>query len=120
MDMKKGKFAIALIVLLLIVCILAGFVFLLILERRANKILLEKLAVAKPGVNISKIRDELGHQMHEFSELNEVLGWGSIKDEEFCKGKKLYWFYGSSPPCRAIEIYTDVNDVIVFSTWHGL
>jgi hypothetical protein len=118
--MKKGKWVIAIIALLIILCILAGFVFFLVLEHRAQEILLKKLAMTKPGINIAEIRDELGPQMHELSELNKILDFGSIKDEHFCEGKKLYWFYASSPPCRAIEIYTDANDVIVFSTWHGL
>ncbi|MHC4639035.1 MAG: hypothetical protein ACYTBP_05215 [Planctomycetota bacterium] len=118
--MKKEKWIITTIALLIIVCILAGFVFFLLLEHRANKILLKKLAMTTPGIYLTEIRDELGPQMHEFSQLDKVLSWGSIKDKQFCKGKKLYWFYASTPPCRAIQIYTDVNDVIVFSTWHGL
>jgi len=120
MDTKKGKWVIAVIALLVILCILAGLVFFLVLEHRANEILLKKLAMTKPGINIAELRNELGHQMHEFSQLDKVLSWGSIKDEQFCKGKKLYWFYASTPPCRVIEIYTDVNDIIIFSTWHGL
>ena len=108
------------VALLVIVSILAGLVFLLVLERRANEVLLKKLAMAKPGINIAEIRDELGLQMREFSQFDKVLSCGDIKNEQFCKGKKLYWFYASTPPCRAIEIYTDMNDIIVFSTWHGL
>lgn len=29
-------------------------------------------------------------------------------------------FYASAPPCWAIEVYTDVNDLIVYATWQQL
>ena len=92
----------------------------LILERQGSNILLQKLALARPGVKLSDIREELGQQMREFNELEDVISWGRVKDESFCRGKKSYRFYASTPPCRAIEVYTDSNDVVVFATWRQL
>lgn len=91
-----------------------------VMERYATNLLLDKLALAKPGVHISEISQKLGTQMREHSKLDEVIDWGSVKDESFCKDKKLYWFYASTPPCRVLEVYTDANDYIVYVTWSGL
>jgi hypothetical protein len=98
------------------VCV-AGLVM---IERQADKTLLKKLTLAKPGVHLSQIKEQLGTQMFERSKIEEVMEWGSVKDESFCNGKKIFWFYAVTPPCRAIEVYTDMNDVVVFSTWRQL
>jgi len=90
------------------------------LEARSSKELLGKLALARPGVHLSEISDRLGPQMRECSSVADVLIWGSVKDETFCRGKKLSWFYATTPPCRVIEVYTDANDVIVYATWQQL
>ncbi len=82
--------------------------------------LLDKLTLAKPGVHISEISEQLGSQMREHSELDEVILWGRVKDKAFCKDKKLYWFKASTPPCRVLEVYTDTNDYVVYVTWSGL
>ncbi len=90
------------------------------MEHSATKKLLSKLELAIPGQKLSRISEKLGQQMHKFEKLDEVIGWGKVKDRKFCEGKILYWFYASTPPCRALEIYTDSNDIIVFSTVRGL
>lgn len=49
-----------------------------------------------------------------------MLNIGSIKDRSFCEGKKLFWFAGGLPPARALEVYTDTNNIVVYVTWQGL
>ena len=100
-----------------IVVVILGFLW---LERSSSNELLDKLALAKPGVNLPEISDRLGPQMRECTSVAELLTWGSMQDEAFCREKKLYWFHATSPPCRAIEVYTDANDVIVYATWRQL
>lgn len=90
------------------------------LESCSSNELLRKLVLAKPGIHISEIREQVGPLMGEFTGIEDILEWGSIKDESFCKGKKLFRFYATTPPCRAIEVYTDTNDVIVYATWRQL
>ena len=87
---------------------------------RSNNGLLRKLALAKPGIKISEISEQLGPIMRECGNLEDVLDWGSIKDESFCKDKRLFWFYATTPPCRAIEVYTDPNGIVVYATWRQL
>ena len=89
-------------------------------ELRSSNELLFKLALAKPGTHISEISEQLGTPMREFSDIEDILKWGSIKDESFCNGKKWFMFYATTPPCRAIEVYTDTNDIIVYATWKQL
>ena len=102
---------------LLVTVVVAG---LCMLELRANNQLLHKLSLIKPGVNLADVKMQLGTQMRELKGIEEIIEWGSIKDRTFCKGKKLFWFYASTPPCRVLEVYTDTNDIVVFTTWHGL
>ena len=90
------------------------------IELRSSNELLCKLALAKPGIHVSEISEQLGTPMRELNDVKDILEWGSIKDESFCKGKKLSLFYATSPPCRAIEVYTDTNDIIVYATWRQL
>jgi hypothetical protein len=121
---KENSMNKKIIILLIILAIVSLFstvtaVF-SVLQRNATNRLLNKLTLAKPGIHISEISQQLGTQMRELSELDEVVSWGSVKDKSFCKDKKLYWFYVSTPPCRVLEIYTDTNDYIVYVTWSGL
>jgi len=90
------------------------------LERNASNKLLDKLSLARPGIKLADIREQLGSPMYEKSKLEEMIDYGPIKDEQFCKGKILNSFYAGTPPCRAIDVYTDVNNIIIYSTWHGL
>lgn len=108
------------IILLSIIFISTATTVVFAIENYAANRLLDRLALAKPGVRLSEISQKLGTQMREHNKLDEVVSWGSIKDESFCKDKKLYWFYASTPPCRALEVYTDMNDRIVYVTWSGL
>ncbi len=50
----------------------------------------------------------------------DVLIWGAVEDEAFCQDKKLYWFNATTLPYRALEVYTDTNDVVVYATWRQL
>jgi len=88
-----------------------------LIELRASNRLLQKLALARPGVRLSQISGLLGPLTREFSNPKEILEWGNVKDESFCKGKKLFRFYAVTPPCRSIDVYADANDVIVYATW---
>lgn len=117
MNNRSSILFVILVVLLLTATSVAVFST---LELYAANQLLKKLTLAKPGVHISEIRQELGRDMREESEPEQVILWGSVKNESFCKDKKLYWFYVSSPPCRVLEIYTDMNDSIMYVTWSGL
>ena len=56
----------------------------------------------------------------EWTKPEDILAWGRVSDKSFCQEKKLFRFYGSTPPRRAVDVYTDANDVIVYATWVGL
>ncbi len=90
------------------------------IELRSSNELLCKLALAKPGIHISEISEQLGTPMGELNDIEDILERGSIKDASFCKGKKWFMFYATTPPCRAIEVYTDTNGIIVYATWKQL
>ena len=118
--MRKSIVFISAVVLVLyafLVTVVAGW---LMLERCSSNKLLQKLSLAKPGAHLSEIREQIGRPMGEFTNIEDILEWGSIKDESFCRGKKLFRFYATTPPCREIEVYTDANDVIVYATWRHL
>jgi hypothetical protein len=115
--MNKHKLITAVVVLGVLLWFVSAGAGWLLLEVRASNRLLDKLALAKSGVRVSQIADQLGLQEREFSELKEVLEWGTVKDESFCRGKKLFRFYAVTPPCRSVDVYTDANDVIVYATW---
>ncbi len=115
--MNNHKLITAVVVLGVLLCLVSAAAGFWLLESRASNRLLEKLALAKPGVRVSQIADKLGPQMREFSSVKEILEWGTVKDESFCIGKKLFRFYAVTPPCRSIDVYTDANDVIVYATW---
>jgi hypothetical protein len=116
----KNKSSILFVILAFLLFISTSVAVLLTLELNAANRLLNKLTLAKPGIHISQIRQELGIEMREASDPEEIILWGRVKNESFCKDKKLYWFYVSTPPCRILEIYTDTNDLIVYVTWSGL
>ncbi len=90
------------------------------LERQSREELLQKLVLAKPGARLSEVRGQLGRPMGEWTKPEDILAWGRVSDKAFCQEKKLSRFYGSTPPCRAVDVYTDANDVIVYATWVGL
>jgi hypothetical protein len=90
------------------------------LERCASNSLLDKLTLTTPGTKLADIKEKLGLCRRKFDKPDEILEWGRVKDKQFCKGKKLYFFDGGTPPCRELDVYTDANDVIVYATWHGL
>lgn len=110
----------AIVVLVLYGCLATLAAGWLNLERRSREELLQTLALAKPGVHVSEIRGRIGQPMGEWSNTNDMLAWGTVKEKSFCDGKRLVRFYVSTPPCRALDVYTDVNGVIVCATWAGL
>lgn len=114
---RKIVFGLAAFLLAYAVCLVVGLLW---LETRSSRELLDKLALARLGVPLSEISDRLGTKMRECNRVGDVLVWGSVKDEVFCRGKRLTVFYATTPPCRAIEVYTDANDVIVWATWQQL
>ncbi|MEN6337638.1 MAG: hypothetical protein ABFE01_25575 [Phycisphaerales bacterium] len=89
-------------------------------ERRSREELLQALALAKPGVPVVEIHNRMGQPMGEWSNPDDMLSWGTVKERSFCEGKRLLRFYVSTPPCRAMDVYTDLNGVIVYVTWTGL
>jgi len=115
----NNKNTILIVILAVLLCIAASVAVFSTLERYAANRLLYRIAAAKPGVQISQISQDLGRQVRQESEFDQVILWGSVKDESFCKDKKLYWFYASTPPCRKLEVYTDADDRIVYVTWSG-
>ncbi|OHB58403.1 MAG: hypothetical protein A2173_08810 [Planctomycetes bacterium RBG_13_44_8b] len=110
------------IVILLVAWIMSsGLGLLFYLERSASNKLLDKLALIKPGTKLSDVKDKLGGlTIRELEKFDEVLAWSHrIKDEQFCKGKKLYIFSDVvTPTCRGMDVYMDSNDVIVYATWY--
>ncbi len=96
------------------------FSFFILLERNASNRLLNMLSLARPGIKLTDIKEQLGLPKGEKYELEDVIEYGPIKDKQFCRGKNLYSFYAVTPTCRAIDVYTDANGVIIHTTWHGL
>ena len=111
---------VALVLLVLYACLATLRAGVRSLERRSREELLQKLVLAKPGIRLSEVRGELGRPMGEWTKPEDILAWGRVNDKAFCKEKKLSRFYVSTPPCRAVDVYTDANDVIVYATWVGL
>ena len=118
--MNKHKLIAVTVVLGLLLCLVCAAAGFWLVELRASNRLLQKLALAKPGIRVSEIAEQLGPQMRECSDVKEILAWGTVKDESYCSGKKLFRFHAVSPPCRTIDAYTDANDVIVYATWGQL
>ncbi|MGB8226275.1 MAG: hypothetical protein WCE45_05350 [Sedimentisphaerales bacterium] len=116
---KKESVLIGLVIGLTIsMFLLAVLGFWFYLEGSASKRLLDKLALATPGTNLADIKEKLGSPMRDLNQLDEIIEWGQVKNKQFCKDKKLYFFYAVTPTCRAIDVYTDANDVIVYATWY--
>ncbi len=90
------------------------------LEKKASNKLLDILALAEPGIKLETIKGQLGAAMRVENDVEKVVEWGPLKNKQFCTGKKLHSFYAVTPTCRAIDIYTDANDIIVAATWHQL
>jgi hypothetical protein len=105
---------------IIVILVLLGIASFSLLELRASNTLLAKCALLRPGMNLSTVTSQLGQMMYEKTNLEEIVAFGSIKDASFCRGKKLFWFYASTPPCRALEVYTDTNNIVVYVTWRGL
>jgi hypothetical protein len=118
--MKKSIIIISEVVLVLYACLVTVVAGWFVLESSSSNELLRKLALAKPGIHISEISEQIGRPMGGFSDIEDILERGRIKDESFCKGNKLFRFYATTPPCREIVIYTDTNDIIVYATWKQL
>jgi hypothetical protein len=112
---------IIIIVVLSIISVLSlGVAMLFGIELHASNTLLNSWATVQLGSNISYVKSNLGKPMREMTTMEDIAGFASIKDPNFLQNKKLFWFYVSTPPCRVLEVYTDVNDVVVYSTWQGL
>lgn len=115
-NILKIGFIVSLVInLLLIVFSIAMF-----LEKNASNKLLDMLALAQPDMKLTSIKEQFNAPLRVENDLEKVIEWGSIKNKEFCKGKKLHSFYAVTPTCRAIDVYTDANDMIIFATWHQL
>jgi hypothetical protein len=104
------------IFLMIVILAVAG---LCILELGASNTLLRKMALLQPGMNLNEVKKELGQQLAEMHEIDEMIICGSIKNRAFCQQKKIFWYYASAPPCRIIEVYTDQNNVVAYVTWRG-
>jgi hypothetical protein len=100
--------------------VLTGAASLLYLQYHAGDRLLEKMAMIQPGQTIAEVELKLGKPMRKEDTLEGVADFSRFKDKAFCRGKKLYWFGYTTPPCRVIEVYTDTNDMVVFVAWRGL
>ena len=86
----------------------------------ASDKLLNTLKIPQPGTNMESVMEQLGTKLWDTSDVDVMVNWGSIKDTSFLQGKKLFVFAVSTPPCRAIEVYTDENNKILFVTWQSL
>jgi hypothetical protein len=100
--------------------LLLTFSFSVFLKCNASKRLLDKLSLARPGIKLADVKDKLGSPMRACQILEDVIDWGPVKDEQFCKDKYMYSFYAVTPNCRAIDVYTDANGIIIYATWHDL
>lgn len=118
--MSKKAATVAIVVLAAYACLITLWAGVQGLEARAADILLQNLALARPGIRLSEIRARLGTPYGEFTKMEDVISGGRIKDKAFCQNRRLFRFYASTPPCRTIDVYTDTNDVIVYATWTGL
>lgn len=116
----KNNAIIAAVVISVLVILAVAMSFFARIELRASNELLRKIALLQPGTSLASVTNQLGSMMREEKDLDLIINWGNIKDRTYCQDKKLFWFYASTPPCRALQVYTDTNDVVVYVTWHGL
>lgn len=108
------------IIAITIAVILVVAVVLSVAELRASNKLLKKIQLLRPGIPLAAVSNQLGDKMYEIEDVDHMMHLGSVKDATFCRDKKLFWFYASTPPCRALEVYTDTSNVVVYVTWQGL
>ncbi len=87
------------------------------LELRASNRLLDAIRDVQPGMDIEELKEKYDDVRLIAEGDIAVYSSGTVKDEEFCKGKKLYQFCYSTPTCRMVEIYTDRDDRVVFVSW---
>jgi len=117
----KKRIAIGMIVALaLYACFATLAAMWLNLKCRSHEDLLDRLALVKPGIPIAQISSQLGEPMGEYTKEDDVFAWGTVKDKSFCRGKRLLRFHVSTAPCRTMDVYTDANGVIVYTTWAEL
>ena len=90
------------------------------LQVRTSNTLLRKIEMLQPGTQLSSVTNQLGQIMYEITDVDYMVSLGNIKDKSFCRDKKLYMFYAARLPCRALDVYTDTNNVVVYTTWHAL
>jgi len=107
--------------------ILSVVLFFTLLALNASNKLLDKWKLLKPGTNLELVMERLGPKLiddltdvREDIRIDYMQMRGSIKDPAFLQGKKLFIFGVSTPPCRALEVYTDENNKILFVTWQQL
>ena len=110
-------YKILIMIVLMIALAISGIVF---IELRANNKLLNMLKIPQPGTNLELIVDQLGSKLLETSNEDEMMFRGSVNDVSFFQGKKLFIFAASLPPARALEVWTDENNIILFVTWQHL
>jgi hypothetical protein len=65
------------IFLMIISLAVAGFCF---LELRASNTLLRKIAFLQPGMNLDKVKNELGQEMDEMHDIDVMVMRGSVKN----------------------------------------
>jgi len=117
-NMNSGRIYL-LIALSAALALALGVAGLAILSNRASDQVLNAIHRVEPGMHIALVRERLGKEMYEIDDEAWMDLNASLKKSEFRKGKKLYWFYVSAPPARAIEIYTNQEDRVVYVTWQG-
>ena len=109
-----------LIIIAIIMVVLGMVLFFTVAGLIASNELLRQLKILKPGDHLELVMEQLGPKVVETSDIKVMEHWGSIKDTSFIQDKKWFKFYSSVPPGRAIEVYTDTNNVILFVTWQPL
>lgn len=107
-----------LLLVLIVAIVVMGSSFALSMNS-SNK-LLHKIRLLEPRRDLKEVEDRLGPKLYETDDLDFMIKLGPLKDRSFCQGKKLFWFYSSAPPARALAVYTDENNLISFVTWQNL
>jgi hypothetical protein len=82
--------------------------------------LLNQIGMVKPGINIFSVTNHFEKMMYEIDDVDRVVSFGSVKNLEYCKDKRLFWFIVSGIPYRALEIYTDKDNIVTYVTWRSL
>ena len=118
--MGKKSAIILVVVLASYACLATLWAGMRSVERRSQEGLLEKLAIAKPTARLPEVAQPTGATNGRMDQTRRCPPLGRVKEKAFCKDKKLFRFYATTPPCRTVDVYTDANDVIVYATWTGL